>query len=275
MERGELATVLRAWRDRLDPTEAGLPGGNRKSAGLRREELAMLAGLSVDYIVRLEQGRATAPSAQVVASLARALRLDANETDHLYAAAGLRAPTAGSVSVHISPGVQRMVDRLGDVPLAIFSADWTLLHPNALWNALLGSANERVGRERNIAWRHFVTGSPDIEHGPGLLEHFEAALVSDLRLAAMRYTDDRALARLIADLRAESAEFERIWQQARVVPFLSERKRLHTVVGPVELDCDVLTVACEDLRIVVYTAARGSETADRLELLRVAGTQLR
>ncbi|NQX28157.1 helix-turn-helix domain-containing protein [Microbacteriaceae bacterium VKM Ac-2854] len=274
MERGELATVLRAWRDRLDPTEAGLPGGNRKSPGLRREELAMLAGLSVDYIVRLEQGRASAPSAQVVASLARALRLDAGETGHLYTAAGLRAPSEGSVPVHISPGVQRMVDRLGDVPLAIFSAEWTLLHPNPLWRALLGQGEDLVGRDRNIAWRHFMTAVAGIEHAEGLLEHFEAALVSDLRLAATRYAEDRGLARLIADLRAQSPAFERIWMQARVVPFRSERKRIRTSVGTVELDCDVLTVSCEDLRIVVYTAARGSDAADRLELLRVAGTQL-
>src|ERR1700760_1305598 len=116
-----LGATLRTWRDRLSPAEIGRPAGHsRRAAGLRREELADLAGVSVDYIVRLEQGRATSPSAQVVAALARALRLTRAERDHLYRLAGLQPPSDGVISDHIPPGVQRLLTRLGETPVAVF-----------------------------------------------------------------------------------------------------------------------------------------------------------
>ncbi|MET9564043.1 helix-turn-helix domain-containing protein [Streptomyces tauricus] len=110
-----LGAMIRTWRDRLPPSAAGLPTARgRRTAGLRREELADLAGMSVDYIVRLEQGRATTPSASVVASLARALQLSTAERDHLYRLADLVPPTHGTVLDHLPPGVQRVLARLAD-----------------------------------------------------------------------------------------------------------------------------------------------------------------
>src|SRR5438477_495469 len=107
-----LGPTLRVWRDRLTPAAVGLPRGRtRRAKGLRREELAELAGISVDYVVRLEQGRHTTPSVQVVASLARALQLTEAERDHLHRLAGLVPPTDGEISDHIPPGLSRVLNR--------------------------------------------------------------------------------------------------------------------------------------------------------------------
>src|ERR1700712_885663 len=154
---GDLGALIRSWRDRLSPADVGLRTGNpRRAAGLRREELAALAGLSVDYVVRLEQGRARRPSAQVAASLARALQLTGVERDHLFVVAGLLPPSPTEVPTHIPPSVQRLVARLGEIPLAVFSASWDLLHWSPLWAALFGeSVRQGTGRP-NVLRAHFT-----------------------------------------------------------------------------------------------------------------------
>src|SRR3954469_1086861 len=122
MDHDELAGCLRTWRDRLAPEDVGLPaGGRRRAPGLRREEVAQLAGLSLDYLARLEQGRASNPSPSVLAPLARALRLTAGEADPRCRVAG-QAPPAGRISRPLTPGVQRVLDRLTDVPVVVFDA---------------------------------------------------------------------------------------------------------------------------------------------------------
>lgn len=120
----DIGATLRVWRERLRPETAGLPSGRaRRTIGLRREELAELTGISVDYVMRLEQGRANHPSSQVVTALARALRLTTAERDHLYRLAGLASPTAQEVSDNIPPGLQRLLGRLGEAAVAVFAAD--------------------------------------------------------------------------------------------------------------------------------------------------------
>jgi len=158
-----LGATIHAWRDRLTPAEAGLPAGRaRRAAGLRREELSDLAGISVDYIVRLEQGRATTPSAQVVSALARALRLTRDERDHLYGLAGLQAPRDGVITDHIPPGMQRVLTRLGETPAAVFAADWRLIWWNRSWAALLGDPSGVAVEDRNLVRSRFpVAGDPD------------------------------------------------------------------------------------------------------------------
>src|SRR4051794_20458101 len=176
----EFAEVLRAWRDRVRPEEAGLPAGaGRRAPGLRREELAGLAGLSVEYVVRLEQGRARHPSPQVLGALARALRLDEEERGHLYRVAGAAVPSAGLVPTHVGPGVQRMMDRLGDVPLAVHTAAWDLLTWNPMWAALTGDPSEKTGLDRNVAWRHFTRGPRGVVFDDQHAEEFSADLVAD------------------------------------------------------------------------------------------------
>lgn len=240
--------------------------------GLRREELAELAGLSVDYVVRLEQGRATSPSAQVVASLARALQLEPVERDHAYRLAGLLPPQAGTISTHVPAGVQRMLARLGEFPVGVFSADWTLLSWTPAWAALLGDPGARTHAERNLVRAVFATGPSGLAAWPVLQEGdaLNSALVADLRTALVDYPRDQGLIGLVAELRSASAEFARLWDEGAVGPHVSARKVvLHPQVGEVTCDCDVLTVPGSDIRLVVYTVAAGSVDAERLRFLRV------
>lgn len=272
---GEFGLAMRRWRERITPAEVGLPaGGRRRAPGLRREELGVLAGISVDYINRLEQGRATAPSTQVVEALARALRLNSDERDHLFRLAALQPPGIGTVPGHLTPGVQRLLDRLAGTPVAASDATWTLLTANHLWTALMGDLPEPRGHERNIIWRHFLRPGGRVEHTARQLESFERAMVGDLHAAAARYPADRRLRDLTAELRAGSERFAELWDAGVIGPHESARKTIvHPQVGPVELDCDILTVPTGDLRIVAYTAEPGSESADRLALIEVIGTQ--
>jgi transcriptional regulator with XRE-family HTH domain len=274
-QHSELGAALRAWRDRVRPEEVGLPsGGRRRSPGLRREDLAGLAGVSVDYLVRLEQGRATNPSPQVVASLARALRLTESERDLLYASAGIAPPTATLVPRHVGPGLQRILDRLADTPVAVYTAGWEMVLANELWQALFAESPRPPGRESNLVWRFFTDQGSAVARTSAEYERFARSMVADLRSAAARYGDDRELASMIADLRERCAWFAELWQEYAVVPHVSDRKTvLSPVVGPVTVDCDILSAPGSDLRIVVYTARPGSEDAGKLDLLRVAGLQ--
>jgi transcriptional regulator with XRE-family HTH domain len=274
-ESKELGRALRGWRDRMAPAEVGLPvGGVRRAAGLRREELAQLAGLSVDYIVRLEQGRATSPSPQVLSALARALRLSAAEREHLYLLAGQAAPGPGQLLAHIPPGVRRLLDQLDGAPLSVHDAAWNLILWNPLWAALFGDASAQRGRERNIVWRHFAGLPSRVSHTPEQEARFEAAVVADLRSATARYPTDAGLRSLIKDLRGVSTDFARLWETGIVGVHETDTKTIHHPdVGTLTLDCDVLMVPGSDLRIVAYTAAPGSDASDRLRLLNVIGTQ--
>ncbi|WP_086663479.1 helix-turn-helix transcriptional regulator [Lentzea kentuckyensis] len=268
-----LGTALRRWRDRLSPVDIGRtarPG--RRATGLRREELAELAGLSVDYVVRLEQGRATSPSAQVVASLARALQLQPLERDYAYRLAGLLPPPDGTISTHVPAGVQRMLARLGEFPVGVFSADWTLLSWTPPWAALLGDPSAHTHVERNLVRAVFTTGHRGLAAWPVLADGdvLKPALVADLRTALVDYPHDRGLVSLLAELRSTSAEFTRLWDEGTVGPHVSARKIIkHPQVGEVTCDCDVLTVPGCDIRLVVYTVAAGSADADKLDFLRV------
>lgn len=270
----ELADCLRHWRDRLDPAEVGLPAGRRRAPGLRREEVARLAGVSVDYLSRLEQGRAHNPSASVLGALARTLRLTRDERAHLFRVAGHAEPQAGRIDQHITPGVQRILDRLADVPVMVVDAAWEIVALNPLATALLGDVTAGGPRERNILWRHFTGGRSRLVRTDEQEAASEAASVADLRAAAGRYPDDERLRRLIADLRGASPRFAELWSRTSVGRRASSRKTFrHPEVGLVTLDCDVLTVQDSDLRLVVYTAAPGSPDANALALLGAVGLQ--
>ncbi|MFC8078855.1 helix-turn-helix transcriptional regulator [Streptomyces sp. NPDC057307] len=267
--------AVRRWRDRVAPEDAGLSdGGHRRAPGLRREELAMLAGISVDYVTRLEQGRAANPSTQVVEALARALRLAGPEREHLFRLAGLAPPGSGTVPTYITPSVQRMLDRLAGTPVAVYDASLTLLTANPPYAALMGDPSGWRGNRRNSVWRHFLGPGTRARHTPESLRLFETALVADLRSAVGRYPADQRLRRLVAELRADSDRFGELWDSGAVGHHEAARKTIdHPQVGAVTLDCDVLTVATSDLRVMIYTAEPGTEDAERLALLMVLGTQ--
>jgi transcriptional regulator with XRE-family HTH domain len=275
VDHDELALCLRSWRDRLGPADVGLPAGNlRRAPGLRREEVAQLAGLSVDYLSRLEQGRASNPSPSVLAPLARALRLSDDERAHLFRVAGHAEPRAGRIGRHVTPGVQRVLDRLSDVPVVVIDASWTVVAANAMAVALIGDHSGASPRERNILWRHFSGGPSRFERTAEEDKRLEAEAVADLHDALGRYPDDKPLHTLVADLRELSPRFDELWQQRPVAPRVASRKTLvHPEVGRITLDCDVLLVRDSDLRLVVYTAAPGSADAGALALLGAVGLQ--
>ena len=275
-----LGATIRAWRDRLTPADVGLPSRRaRRAAGLRREELAELAGVSVDYVVRLEQGRASTPSAQVVSALARALRLSGQERDHLYRLAGLQPPPDGTINDHIPPGMQRVLTRLGETPVGVFAADWRLIWWNRSWAALLGDPSALAPEHRSLIKARFPadTDPPGrrLADRPVLSQNHEAtdrAVVADLRRASARYPGDQRLAALIRSRLDGNARFAALWQAGAVGGHAEDRKTIkHPEIGDITVDCDVLNDSDTDLKIVIYTAAPGSEDATKLDLARVAG----
>ncbi|MCA1223451.1 helix-turn-helix domain-containing protein [Streptomyces sp. 8L] len=267
-ETPTLAVLLRSWRARLQPSDVGLPppSGARRTAGLRREEVADLALISPDYIKRIEQGRAH-PSGPVLRALAEALRLSPAEYELVCRLAGLASDRDGLVPQRIGPSVQRLIDRLGDAPIAVFDAAWTHLDHNDLWPALTGvDWSGRRGRTANIVWMTFIEEVVSVRH-PYPDEH-KASLVADLRDVAGRYPADRELKEMINELRSRSEEFARLWASGTVGHHKTARKTInHPQVGPIELDCDVLSAHGSDVRIVVFTADPGSEAATKLRLL--------
>ncbi|NMO88454.1 helix-turn-helix domain-containing protein [Actinomycetospora sp. TBRC 11914] len=278
MDTWEFGRLVRRARDRVTPETVGLPpGGRRRARGLRREELARLAGISTDYLTRLEQGRATSPSAQVVEALTRALRLDDAERDLLHELAGHVAPGPDVVPSRITPSVQRLLDRLTHTPVVVYDAAWTLLVANAPFDALMGETSTWRGPERNAVWRNVVGTGTRVVHTPEEHAQHVAHLAADLRMTAARYPADRGLARLVRELRAASPRFAELWESGAHPgprPDPSKRKTVeHPAVGPITLDCDTLFVATDDVRIMVYTAEPGTEDAERLALAIVLGTQ--
>ncbi|MEV8599348.1 helix-turn-helix transcriptional regulator [Streptomyces griseoviridis] len=271
----ELGQALRRWRDRVELASAGLPaGGRRRAAGLRREELALLAGISVDYVTRLEQGRAAHPSGQVVEALARALRLSGDERALLFRLAGLVPPGPERVPAYLTPSVQRLLDRLVNVPVGVYDAGLTLLLANPMYAALMGDPSGWSGFERNSVWRAFLGPGGRVRHTPDELRNFRTGLVSQLRAATARYPADPELRRLAAELRSHSPLFAGLWEEGTVVRNEGARKTVdHPHVGALTLDCDILHVTGNDLTLLIYTAEPGTEDAERLDLLAVLGTQ--
>ncbi|MEO3741899.1 helix-turn-helix transcriptional regulator [Plantactinospora sp. B5E13] len=275
MDRQQLAEFLRSRRAGISPADVGLPAGpRRRTPGLRREEVAGLAGISVDYYTRLEQARGPRPSRQVISALARALRLYDAERAHLHHLVGEQpAPPAGP-SPQVPAGVRHLLDRLDDTPAYVIDAKYDILAWNPMAAALLGDPSSWPADRRNIVWNLF-TGEYS---APALADPQSSAFadecVAELRAAAGRYPDDPGIARLIGRLRAASPEFVRRWNQLRVcVRHGSTTKHLrHPVVGELTLECEVLELAGHGQRLVIYTAAPGSPSADALKLLGVVGT---
>lgn len=276
MREGDgIGSYIQAWRHRVKPADVGLPAGvPRRTRGLRREELASLADISVDYLVRLEQGRATNPSAQVLAALSRALRLTTEERDHLYTVAGQAPPRRSAMTTHVPASVQRLVDRLSDLPVAVYDPAWTIIAWNAAWAGLMGDPSAAGARDRNLIWRTFTGKSTRVRKSDAEVDEFEANAVADLRRAVGTYPDDTGLRHLVDDLGRASPRFAKLWAERAIRRAGPDSKTIvHPEVGPITLDCDVLSVAGSDLRLVVYTAEPSSPDADRLRLVHVIGLQ--
>lgn len=276
IDRGELAAFLRTRRERLRPEDLGLPASSRRrTAGLRREEVAMLAGMSVDYYIRLEQARSPQPSAQLLGALSRALRLTKDEHDHLFHLAGLmpeddrRQPTE-----HVRPGVLHLLDKLDDTPALVVGDRGDILAWNAMHAALMGDPGRLPPEQRNIAWQHFCNPDTAAYFLPEDFERNGENTVADLRARLAAHPDDTRLRALVQELRGRSQVFAGLWERHDVKRRRSDHKTvLHPVVGRITLDCEVMLSPEHDQRLIIHSAPAGTPAHQALALLRVLGTE--
>jgi transcriptional regulator with XRE-family HTH domain len=275
VDRPEIADFLRRCRARLAPADVGLAAGTRRrTPGLRREEVAQLAGMSVDYYTRLEQARGPRPSRQMLTALARALRLTEDERDHLFHLTGEEPPREVAGSGHVRPGLLLVLDRLHDAPAQVVNDLGDVLAQNAMAAALHGDISARPPHLRNVVRRLFTDPEALAHFPPEDHERLARNHVAHLRAVLAARPDDPRAAALVAELRAASALFVRLWAEHEVAVRRSDVKRfLHPVVGELVLDCEVLLSAEHDQRLIVYTARPGSASYERLQLLRVVGLQ--
>ncbi|WP_396446055.1 helix-turn-helix transcriptional regulator [Actinomadura sp.] len=274
MQRDQLADFLRRRREAIRPAEVGLADGpRRRTAGLRREEVAMLAGMSVDYVVRLEQGRSSQPSTQLLGALARALRLSDDERDHLFHLAGHRPPPADGTARLARAGLIRMLDLVGDTPALVLSDLGDVLAQNRAAFLLMGDHTRFSGDDRYPVYRWFTDPAARAVAPPEEHERHTRQLVADLRATAGRRSGDPAVTGLVDRLLAASAEFRRRWTEHEVAVRRADRKTfLHPRVGRMLMDCETLVTPDQRQQLLVLTPA-DAESGERLELLRVLGTQ--
>jgi transcriptional regulator with XRE-family HTH domain len=274
MQRDQLADFLRRRREAIRPAEVGLADGpRRRTTGLRREEVAMLAGMSVDYVVRLEQGRSSQPSTQLLGALARALRLSDDERDHLFHLAGHQPPPADGVARLARAGLMRMLDLLGDTPALVLSDLGEVLAQNRAAVLLTGDHTGFSGDRRYAVHRWFTDPASRAINPPEEQEYHARRLVADLRAAAGRRSGDPTIAGLVDRLQTASADFRRLWTEHEVAVRRADRKTmLHPRVGRVVMDCETLVTPDQRQQLVVLTPA-DAETRERLELLRVLGIE--
>jgi transcriptional regulator with XRE-family HTH domain len=261
----ELGEFVRTRRARVAPELVGLDGGpRRRVTGLRREELAQLAHVSIDYVVRLEQGRIGRPSSDILEALARALLLDDAERHHLFrlAAASEPAPGGGDGS-DVRPGLALVVSSLEPAPAVVLSRRLDLLVWNPTAEALLGP----FGGERNYA--RLVFGDPATRALHADWEDAARETVALLRFAAARYPDDAALSGLIAELRARIDVAERWWDAHDVAEKRHGLKRyVHPTVGQLTLHYEAFPLPGDgDQLLTVYAAEPHTPDAERLEQL--------
>ncbi|GAA0272478.1 helix-turn-helix transcriptional regulator [Streptomyces polychromogenes] len=260
----DLAGFLRTRRARVDPAAAGIPADSRRRVeGLRREEVAHLSGVSVDYYVRLEQGRATQPSEQVLDALARVLGLDETERGHLHRLARQRRRRAKAPGGRVRPELLRVLDLVTGAPALLMDHRLDVLAANRLAGLLYGRPIPGL----NIARHIFLE-----EDGHGLYAEWEPCtrdVVGLLRLAAGKYPEDPRLASLIGELSMGSERFRRLWARADVRARTHGRKVYrHPLVGLLELHHENFALPdASGIELLVLSAAPGTPSEDGLRLL--------
>ncbi|NDK31799.1 helix-turn-helix domain-containing protein [Nesterenkonia haasae] len=271
----ELGDYLRACRAKVSPEGAGLPSiGHRRVPGLRREELAMLAGVSVDYIVRLEQGRAKSASPDILRALAQALDLRPDEEEYLLRSAAGATNSPGSRAKKSPPGAQRvstatrvLLDSLTGVPALVLGPRMDIIGWNALGAALFVDFDALAPQHRNHIRLAFLD-----DRVRSLYQDWEKVAkecVAFLRMDAGRYPEDPALAQLIGELSMKDADFRHWWSSHRVRAQRSGRKHfLHPTAGELSLHFQVLDVrGTQDQTLLIYTAEPNSRSAEALTFL--------
>jgi hypothetical protein len=277
VDRQELAAFLRSRRERITPADVGLPAGpRRRTPGLRREEAAQLAFISTEYYTRLEQARGPRPSREVLAGLARALRLSDTERDHLHHLAGAPPGPPPGPPREVRQSILDLLHRLPQAAAIVTSATHEVIAWNDLAAALMEDFSALPRRDRNLVRRVFLGPHPDGRrlYGVSDADEFARRAAQDLRATAARYPGDPEVTELVGELLAGSQEFTRLWVSHDVGAERGQCKTFqHPLVGPVTVNCDVLDLADRDQRVVIYTAAPGSPSEEALRLLSVVGTQ--
>ncbi|RSS17394.1 XRE family transcriptional regulator [Streptomyces sp. WAC05458] len=276
MKYAELGAFLRSRRERIRPADVGLPAGPRRRVpGLRREEVAQLAGASVDYYNELERGAGSQPSEQMIAALARALRLSADERDYLYRLADRPVPVQGGASSHVHPGMLDLLGRMPSTPAQVITDLHVTLVQNPLAVALVGDQTGFRGPRASFVHRWFTEPDTRLLYPEADHEGQSRAFVADLRAAAARRdAKDPEAGSMIRTLLAVSPEFAALWADHDVAFRRDDRKRIvHPTIGLIEVNC--LNLFSEDgrQRLLWFTPAVGTESAGLLELLGVVGTQ--
>jgi transcriptional regulator with XRE-family HTH domain len=274
LNRGELATFLRTRRDRLRPTDVGLPSvGRRRTPGLRRQEVAQLAGISVDYYIRLEQARGPHPSRQVLTAIARALMLTADEREYLFRLADSSPPPTASPSRKITPGIRNLLDSLPDTPAYVVDAKYDVLAWNALATHFVGDLSAVPEQDRNMIRWVFRLPPTALPWTDPETVRFTRSTVADLRASYARYPGDPGIAELVTELLGVSAEFARMWEAHDVESRRPIIKRVaHPQVGPLEFECQTLHIPDTGQRMIVYCAAPGSATQAAFRRLALLGS---
>jgi transcriptional regulator with XRE-family HTH domain len=275
MDRVAMAEFLRTRREALQPDDVGLPlGKRRRTPGLRREEVAALSGMSADYYSRLERGRGPQPSGEMVAAIARGLRLTLEERDHLFILAGHNAPARTLRGDHVNPGMMRILDRLDDTPAQIVTEVGETLVQTRLAVALLGDQSIYSGPARSLIYRWFTDPLERALYAAEDHLRHSRVYTAQLRSVATRHGRGSPAAALAERLGAESAEFARLWAEHEIGLTYTEQKRIvHPIVGTLTLHCQTLLDPDQSQLLLVLTASPGSEDSDKLELLSVVGSQ--
>jgi transcriptional regulator with XRE-family HTH domain len=259
----QLARFLRARRERLRPEDVGIPRDDRRRVpGLRREELAMLAGVSADYLTRLEQGNGHRPSQQVLASLARALRLDDDATAHLFALSRPASHGTHALSERVRPELQDLLDAWTATPALVLGRRLDVLASNRLARAL--SLLAEPGK--NLVRAVFL--DPGVRDRYVDVESLLTITVAHLRARLGGERDDAGIEDLVTELSLESAEFRRLWAQHDVrIALTGETGYRHPVVGGLRLRYQTLAVGGDGQAIFVVHAAPGTRDAETLARL--------
>lgn len=276
MDNKELAEFLRRRREALRPRDVGLiEGPRRRTQGLRREEVAQLAGMSTDYYARLEQQRAPQPSVQITTALARALRLTPDERDHLFALIGHNAPARFQRSEHVSAALMRVLERLNaDTPALVLSDMADTLAMNPIATALLGDQTRHTGLARSAYYRWFTDPTERLVYPEEDHPRHSRTQAARLRAALTSGSGDPRAARIVAELQKHSAEFVGLWELQEVAQRYGEIKTIvHPDLGRIDVDAQVLFTENRAQTLVVMTARPGTESQGKLELLSVIGHQ--
>jgi transcriptional regulator with XRE-family HTH domain len=263
IRRPELAGFLRTRRARLRPADVGLPAaGRRRTPGLRRQEVAQLAGMSVDYYIRLEQGRGPRPSRQILAALARALMLTIDEREYLYRLTGESPPAVTGPDRDVPAAIRILLETLVETPAYVMDAKYDVLAWNQLATHFIGDLGALPDSERNIIRWTFRQPLDDPHWTDEDTVRFAGGSVADLRAAYARYPGDPGIEALVTELNGTSPRFAEMWARHDVEVRRQIRKRItHPVAGPLEFECQVLHVPDTDQRLVIYCADPGSATA--------------